>query len=184
MAVIAIACVILGEALLRPSPPRVQAPACSLDCGRRVAASALAVGLTCASRQRPAAAIDEYTKLGAGLRGDGKKKSVFGDFNLTESGLQFKDFKLGNGDMPKKGDRVVVDWDGVTIGYQGRYFQTRNKPKVAVTTLACAARKTPQQVKHSTVVLTLRVYPFLARVVRLRGSIRLSSFSSKWGIRV
>ena len=24
---------------------------------------------------------------------------------------------------------MLVDWTGVTIGYQGRYFQTRNKPK-------------------------------------------------------
>ena len=26
-----------------------------------------------------------------------------------------------------KGDRVVVDWEGYTIGYYGRPFQTRNK---------------------------------------------------------
>lgn len=31
--------------------------------------------------------------------------------------------------MPRAGDKVLVDWTGVTIGYQGRYFQTRNKPK-------------------------------------------------------
>ena len=24
---------------------------------------------------------------------------------------------------------MIVDWTGVTIGYQGRYFQTRNKAK-------------------------------------------------------
>ena len=30
---------------------------------------------------------------------------------------------------PRPGDKVLVDWTGVTIGYQGRFFQTRNKPK-------------------------------------------------------
>ena len=30
---------------------------------------------------------------------------------------------------PSKGDRVVVDWEGYTIGYYGRPFQTRNKVK-------------------------------------------------------
>lgn len=80
-------------------------------CGRRVAASALVLGLTGVAAQ-PAAAIEEYTKLGAGFRGNGKTKSRFNDFNLTDSGLQFKDFKLGNGELPKQGDRVVIDWDG------------------------------------------------------------------------
>ena len=65
-----------------------------------------------------------------GLRGTGKATTFFPDFNVAPSGLQFKDFKLGSGDaFPQKGDKVLVDWTGVTIGYQGRYFQTRNKPK-------------------------------------------------------
>ena len=34
---------------------------------------------------------------------------------------------LGDGKSPVKGDRVVVDWEGYTIGYYGRPFQTRNK---------------------------------------------------------
>lgn len=29
----------------------------------------------------------------------------------------------------KAGDRVVVDWEGYTIGYYGRPFQLRNKVK-------------------------------------------------------
>ena len=33
----------------------------------------------------------------------------------------------GDGKSPVKGDRVVVDWEGYTIGYYGRPFQTRNK---------------------------------------------------------
>lgn len=97
-------------------------------CGRRAAASGLAFGVL--SVAQPARAIDEYTRLGAGFRGQGKTKSRFSDFALTESGLQYKDFRVGTGvATPQNGDRVVIDWDGVTIGYQGRYFQTRNKPK-------------------------------------------------------
>jgi hypothetical protein len=30
---------------------------------------------------------------------------------------------------PGKGDRVVIDWEGYTIGYYGRPFQVRNKIK-------------------------------------------------------
>ena len=59
----------------------------------------------------------------------GKSTTFFPDFEVTPSGLQFKDFKLGAGEQPTAGDKVLVDWTGVTIGYQGRYFQTRNKPK-------------------------------------------------------
>ena len=36
------------------------------------------------------------------------------DYVLTESGLQYKDFRVGveGAATPQKGDRVVVDWDG------------------------------------------------------------------------
>ena len=64
-----------------------------------------------------------------GLRGEGKATTLYPDFTVTDSGLQFKDFKQGTGSSPADGDRVLVDWTGVTVGYQGRYFQTRNKPK-------------------------------------------------------
>lgn len=77
---------------------------------------------------RPALALEETVRM-EGLRGEGKSKSFFSDFTSTDSGLQFKDFKVGSGPAPQSGDKVVVDWTGVTIGYQGRYFQARNKPK-------------------------------------------------------
>ena len=65
-----------------------------------------------------------------GLRGAGKATTYFPDFESTASGLQYKEFRAGEGGArPRTGDRVLVDWTGVTIGYQGRYFQTRNKPK-------------------------------------------------------
>ena len=59
----------------------------------------------------------------------GKATTQFSDFSRTSTGLQFKDFKPGDGSSPRNGDKVLVDWTGVTIGYQGRFFQTRNKPK-------------------------------------------------------
>lgn len=58
-----------------------------------------------------------------GLRGEGKTRTEFPDFEQTKSGLQYKEYKAGSGSLPKAGDRVLVDWTGVTIGYQGRYFQ-------------------------------------------------------------
>ncbi|MCO5583117.1 hypothetical protein L7F22_037025 [Adiantum nelumboides] len=66
-----------------------------------------------------------------GLRGKdyGKPKMRYPDYTLTESGLQFKDLRLGSGRTPKEGETVVVDWDGYTIGYYGRIFEARNKAK-------------------------------------------------------
>ncbi|KAL8254242.1 hypothetical protein R6Q59_032463 [Mikania micrantha] len=59
----------------------------------------------------------------------GKSKMKFPDYVETSSGLQYKDLRAGNGIMPKKGDLLVVDWDGYTIGYYGRIFEARNKTK-------------------------------------------------------
>ncbi|MED6143085.1 Peptidyl-prolyl cis-trans isomerase fkbp19, chloroplastic [Stylosanthes scabra] len=65
------------------------------------------------------------------LRGKdyGKTKMRYPDYTETESGLQFKDLRPGYGPKPNKGDTVVVDWDGYTIGYYGRIFEARNKTK-------------------------------------------------------
>jgi FKBP-type peptidyl-prolyl cis-trans isomerase len=59
----------------------------------------------------------------------GKTKMRFSDYTLTESGLQYQDIKTGSGATPKKGQQAVVDWAGYTIGYYGRIFEARNKPK-------------------------------------------------------
>eukprot|EP00981_Chlorochromonas_danica_P002620 scaffold504_cov189-Ochromonas_danica.AAC.55 len=59
----------------------------------------------------------------------GKPRTLYPDFTHSPTGLQYKIVKQGNGSSPKKGDRVVVDWEGYTIGYYGRPFQTRNKVK-------------------------------------------------------
>ena len=77
---------------------------------------------------RGAHALEDSVRMD-GLNGPGKSKTFFSDFELNDSGLQFKDYKPGSGDSPKVGDRVTLEWTGVTVGYQGRYFETRNKPK-------------------------------------------------------
>lgn len=40
-----------------------------------------------------------------------------------------QDLVEGKGETPRPGQQVVVDWDGYTIGYYGRIFEARNKPK-------------------------------------------------------
>ena len=64
-----------------------------------------------------------------GLNGPGKSKTFFSDFTLSDSGLQYKDYKTGAGSIPAKGDKVSLEWSGVTVGFNGRYFETRNKAK-------------------------------------------------------
>ncbi|KAI8526743.1 hypothetical protein RHMOL_Rhmol12G0019700 [Rhododendron molle] len=59
----------------------------------------------------------------------GKTKMRYQDYTETESGLQYKDLRVGSGPTPKVGETVVVDWDGYTIGYYGRIFEARNKTK-------------------------------------------------------
>lgn len=76
------------------------------------------------------------------------------DYTRTESGLQYQDLRLGQGQEPMSGSTVSIDWDGYTIGYyvslpgslkcchyyrgigfdctalQGRPFQARNKASI------------------------------------------------------
>ncbi|XP_050223959.1 peptidyl-prolyl cis-trans isomerase FKBP19, chloroplastic isoform X2 [Mercurialis annua] len=59
----------------------------------------------------------------------GKSKMSYPDYTQTQSGFQYKDLRVGDGPQPKKGDTVVIDWDGYTIGYYGRIFEARNKTK-------------------------------------------------------
>ena len=37
-------------------------------------------------------------------------------FMCVRVGVQYKDVKVGSGETPDKGDRVVYDWEGFTIG--------------------------------------------------------------------
>lgn len=105
----------------------------SLDCGlvvdrRRVLLSS--VGFLAASICNAGRAAAEFADMPA-LRGKdyGKTKMRFPDYTETQSGLQYKDLRVGSGPTPKIGETVVVDWDGYTIGYYGRIFEARNKTK-------------------------------------------------------
>lgn len=51
----------------------------------------------------------------------------FPDYELTPSGLQYKDLREGTGASPQIGNTVVIDWAAYTIGYYGRVFEARNK---------------------------------------------------------
>jgi len=93
---------------------------------RRMTAALLMGAL---SPRQPAVASSSSTVRMEGLRGEGKATTLYPDFSLSGTGLQFKDYKLGTGVTPGASDRVLVDWTGVTVGYQGRYFEARNKPK-------------------------------------------------------
>ncbi|KAL0385262.1 UNVERIFIED_CONTAM: Peptidyl-prolyl cis-trans isomerase FKBP19, chloroplastic [Sesamum radiatum] len=77
-----------------------------------------------------ASTASEYVDMPA-LRGKdyGKTKMRFPDYTETNSGLQYKDLRVGSGPTPRIGETVVVDWDGYTIGYYGRIFEARNKTK-------------------------------------------------------
>ncbi|KAK7304303.1 hypothetical protein VNO77_45171 [Canavalia gladiata] len=84
----------------------------------------------CSNSESRIAFATEFTDMPA-LRGKdyGKTKMRYPDYTETESGLQYKDLRRGNGPKPKMGETVVVDWDGYTIGYYGRIFEARNKTK-------------------------------------------------------
>ncbi|KAL8534988.1 hypothetical protein ACS0TY_010855 [Phlomoides rotata] len=89
----------------------------------------LAVEIFNSQRNQPSIA-SEYADMPA-LRGKdyGKTKMRYPDYTETDSGLQYKDLRVGSGPTPKIGETVVVDWDGYTIGYYGRIFEARNKTK-------------------------------------------------------
>ncbi|GAB4822732.1 hypothetical protein N2152v2_009778 [Parachlorella kessleri] len=81
----------------------------------------------------PSASLAEIQELEpmAPLKGKdyGKTRISYGDYVRTPSGLQYQDFRVGDGDHPQPGQTCVVDWSGYTIGYYGRPFEARNKPK-------------------------------------------------------
>ena len=54
----------------------------------------------------------------------------YSDFTKTKEGWSFKDATPGKGGTAAvKGDRVVFDWSGYTIGYFGRPFQAKGGPQ-------------------------------------------------------
>lgn len=53
----------------------------------------------------------------------------YSDFVKTDEGWQYKDVKVGTGDVVlQPGDRAVFEWSGYTIGYYGRPFEAKGGP--------------------------------------------------------
>ncbi|XP_031272457.1 peptidyl-prolyl cis-trans isomerase FKBP19, chloroplastic-like [Pistacia vera] len=86
-------------------------------------------GALCNSPMNGVAAAAEFDMPALRGKDYGKTKMRYPDYTETDSGLQYKDLRLGSGPTPKMGETVVVDWDGYTIGYYGRIFEARNKTK-------------------------------------------------------
>ena len=63
-----------------------------------------------------AAASDIAVMPGLAGKDYGKSEMSYDDFIKAPSGLLYKDAKSGNGKTPTRGDRLVVDWSGYTIG--------------------------------------------------------------------
>uniref|UniRef100_A0A383WD35 peptidylprolyl isomerase n=1 Tax=Tetradesmus obliquus TaxID=3088 RepID=A0A383WD35_TETOB len=106
-----------------------------VQAGRRESLAAGLVLLPALANLQPAAAAEDserskYEPMEA-LRGKdyGKPRMTYPDYEMTPSGLQYKDMREGTGEVPREGDTLLVDWDGYTIGYYGRPFEARNKPK-------------------------------------------------------
>ena len=54
----------------------------------------------------------------------GKARTLYPDFTLAKSGIQYKDLAPGSGEaVIGVGNKVVCDWSGYTIGYYGRIFE-------------------------------------------------------------
>lgn len=45
------------------------------------------------------------------------------DFTQTDEGWSYKDVKVGDGASPQKGDRVVYEWSGYTVGEFECFFK-------------------------------------------------------------
>ncbi|KAK9857988.1 hypothetical protein WJX84_004054 [Apatococcus fuscideae] len=110
------------------SPP----PTDRLGINRRqvVELAAGAVLLKAQDGSTASAAEPKYETMDA-LKGKdyGKARTKYPDYTMTESGLQYQDLRPGSGQQAQSGSLCEVDWDGYTIGYYGRPFEARNKPK-------------------------------------------------------
>ena len=112
------------EAALGFAPESLSARRCTAlqssgneNYGRRSALSHLAFGT--ASLLLPSVASAEESIFAP------KFVQEYPDFEQSSEGWSFKDVKVGSGESPKVGDRVVYEWSGYTIGYFGRPFEAK-----------------------------------------------------------
>lgn len=100
--------------------------ACSSHIGRREAILVAATG--CVGLCVPPVGASDFVTMEAIKDKDyGKTPMKFSDYELSQSGLQYKDLREGTGSVPQNGDTCVIDWQGYTVGYYGRIFEARNK---------------------------------------------------------
>lgn len=101
-----------------------------ITAGRRQALLGMGAAIAGLLVGRSPALAEDYEVMEA-LKGKdyGKPRMRFPEYTLTSSGLQFEDLREGTGATPQPGQTCVIDWDGYTIGYYGRPFEARNKPK-------------------------------------------------------
>ena len=109
------------------SETALKSRAMRLECGRAALVRLALSTLPAAVVWSPNAALAADKAYQPALEGKdyGKSQMSYDDFTKTDSGLAYKDAKLGVGQKPEAGDRVVLDWTGDTIGYFGRPFETK-----------------------------------------------------------
>eukprot|EP00903_Cladosiphon_okamuranus_P011659 g10967.t1 len=123
-------------------PSRVDGPLSRRQClasavsAAGLLAAAAGAGARDAPKAPPRARLPEgdtqgsdYMELGGGSKSFAKPRIRYADFKNLDNGLQYKDAKIGAGRAASEGDRVVFDWDGYTIGYNGNLFETSRGPK-------------------------------------------------------
>ena len=135
-AALALCCVALVSVVMGPVPTFIDlSPSTAVR--RRAALPWLALPLACTGGP-PAVAEGENVDLGYEkmdrLKGSlAKKRTKMPDFTPLPSGLQIKDADPGRAGTTeaKEGDYVVFTWEGYTINYFGRPFETRTLQKLA-----------------------------------------------------
>lgn len=117
--------------LFSTSSDDVQSPKSEMVDGILRASSLLAVAVAALPAAALAAAGKPQMEYQPALQGldYGKPRTYYPDYVQKDNGLQYKVVKEGTGDSPVPGDKVSIDWEGYTIGYYGRPFETRNKVK-------------------------------------------------------
>ncbi|CAM9527039.1 unnamed protein product, partial [Hapterophycus canaliculatus] len=109
---------------------RGQCVASAMSAAAGLVAAAAGAGARDAPRTPPRARMPDgdtqgtdYMELGGGSKSFAKPRIRYADFKDLENGIQYKDAKIGAGRAASEGDRVVFDWEGYTIGYNGNLFE-------------------------------------------------------------
>ncbi|GMI06863.1 hypothetical protein TrLO_g15387 [Triparma laevis f. longispina] len=122
----AIAC---SKALNIPSTPATAAPRLSTT-WRSISTSSPRRSFLSSSLVLPLSLIPTVAPAAVTEPRQQQNLQDYSDFTKTKSGWSYKDATSGKGGtQASKGDRVVFDWSGYTIGYFGRPFQAKGGPQ-------------------------------------------------------